>query len=88
MYYSWQGGGNMVEKLRMKAIYDDFLSKTNLTEEQIKIIDKLIKKETLVKISLDLGMSKRTLGYEIKKIKKLYEDYAQLEIVKLLVLIN
>ena len=61
----------MVEKLRIKAIYDDFLSKTNLTDEQIKIIDKLLKKETLVKISMDLGMSKRTASYEIKKIKDL-----------------
>lgn len=78
----------MIEKLRIKAIYDDFLKKTTLTEEQIKIIDKLIKKETLVKISLDLGISKRTLSYEIKKIKKLYEEYARLEIIKLLVLIN
>lgn len=78
----------MVEKLRVKAIYDDFLSKTSLTEEQIKIIDRLLKKETLIKISLDLGMSKRTLSYEIKKIKKIYEEYEKLEIVKLLVLIN
>lgn len=78
----------MVEKLKVKAIYDDFLQKVSLTEEQIKIIDKLIKKETLVKISLDLGISKRTLNYEIKKIKKLYEEYARLEIIKLLVLIN
>lgn len=78
----------MVDKLRIKAIYNDFLSKTTLTNEQIEIIDRLIKKETIVKISLELGMSKRTLNYEIKKIKKLYNDYSKLEIMKLLVLIN
>ena len=65
----------MVEKLKIKAIYNDFLANISLTDEQVKILDMLIRKETIVKISIELGMSQRTVSYEIKKIKKLYNDY-------------
>lgn len=73
----------MVEKLKVKAIYNDFLSSVTLTEEQIKILDMMIKKETIVKISMEVGMSQRTVGYEIRKIKDLYNNYLELEIAKL-----
>lgn len=73
----------MVEKLKVKTIYNDFLSNVMLTEEQIKILDMMIKKETIVKISMELGMSQRTVGYEIRKIKDLYNNYLELEIAKL-----
>jgi len=62
----------MIEKLKIKAIYDDFLKNVKLSEEQIKILDMLIKKESIVKISMEIGMSKRTVSYEIKKIKLLW----------------
>ena len=77
----------MIEKLKIKAIYDDFLKNVNLSDEQIKILDMLIKKESIVKISMEIGMSKRTVSYEIKKIKLLYEDYYKLQLSKALLLI-
>ena len=73
----------MIENLKMKYIYDDFISKVNLTEEQIKILDMYINKETGIKISMELGMSPRTLGNEIRKIKNLYNNYKDLELAKL-----
>ena len=73
----------MIEKLKVKTIYNDFLSNVTLTKEQIKILDMLIKKETTIKISMELGMSQRTVGYEIRKIKNLYNNYVELEIAKL-----
>lgn len=76
----------MVEKLKVKAIYDDFLKNISLTEEQIKILDVLINKETIVKISIELGMSQRSVSYEIKKIKDLYKDYYNLQLSKTLLL--
>lgn len=76
----------MVEKLKVKAIYDDFLKNISLTEEQIKILDMLINKETIVKISIELGMSQRSVSYEIKKIKDLYKDYYNLQLSKTLLL--
>lgn len=78
----------MVEKLKVKAIYDDFISKVTLNDEQIKILDMLINRDTIVKMSLEIGVSQRTINYEIKKIKKLYENYLQMEISKMISLIN
>lgn len=72
----------MVENLKIKSIYDDFMLKVKLNEEQVKIIDMLIAKESVVKISIEIGMSQRTVGYEIRKIKDLYEKYKQIEITK------
>lgn len=76
----------MLEKLKIKAIYDDFLKNVSLTEEQIKILDMLIKKDTIIKISLELGMSERTVKYEIKKIKDLFNKYYEIQLYKLLML--
>lgn len=77
----------MIEKLKIKAIYDDFLRNVLLSEEQIKILNMLIKKEKIVKISLEIGVSERTINYEIKKIKKLYTDYYNLQLSKTLLLL-
>lgn len=76
----------MIEKLKIKAIRDDFVKSVSLTEEQIKILDMLIKRDTIVKISMEIGASQRTISYEIKKIKKLYEDYMNLQLYKALML--
>ena len=76
----------MIEKLKIKAIYEDFLANVNLSEEQIKILDMLINKESLIKISLEIGVSQRTISYEIRKIKNLYKNYCNLQISKTLLL--
>lgn len=77
----------MVEKLRVKAIYDDFIANVKLTDEQIKIIDMLIDHETIVKISLEIGMSQRAVGYEIRKIKDMFNDYVMLQTWKAMLLL-
>lgn len=78
----------MIEKLRVKAIYDDFVKSVSLTDEQIRILDMLINRETIVKISMEIGVCERTIGYEIKKIKKLYNDYYNLQLTKALLLMG
>ena len=78
----------MVDKLRVKSLYDDFVSKVKLTEEQKRILDMLINKDKIIKISIELGISERTVNYEIKKIKKIYNDYLKMEMVKLLSLLD
>ena len=67
---------------------NDFLDKVILTEEQIKILNLLLKKESIVKISVELGMSQRTVSYEIKKLKQAYEEYKKIELAKLMALLN
>ena len=78
----------MIEKLKVKALYDDFVNKVHLTDEQKRILDMMINKDTIVKMSLEIGVSQRTINYEVKKIKKLYSNYLQLEIAKMISLIN
>ena len=77
----------MYEKLKIKAIYDDFIKNVSLTDEQIKILDMLLKKEKIIKISMEIGVSERTINYEIKKIKKLYDDYYNLQLYKAMLLL-
>lgn len=72
----------MVEKLKVKAIYNDFLNNVSLTIEQKKILDMLINKDKIVKIAMEVGVSQRTVSNEINKIKKLYEDYYNLQLYK------
>lgn len=77
----------MVEKLKIKAIYDDFIRNVSLTEEQIKIINMLLNKDTTIKIAMEIGVSPRTITYEIKKIKQLYQDYVFMQTWKALLLL-
>lgn len=77
----------MLEKLKVKAIYDDFIKNVSLTDEQIKILNMLLNKEKIIKISMEIGVSERTVNYEIKKIKKLYEDYYNLQLYKAIILL-
>ena len=76
----------MVEKLRINAIYKDFIKEVHLTDEQIRILDMYINRETIVKIAMEIGVSQRTVSYEIKKIKKLYNDYVFLQTWKTILL--
>ena len=77
----------MIEKLKIKAIYDDFLANVHLTEEQIKILDMLLNKDSIVKISMEIGVSQRTVSYEIKKLKQLFDKYYDMQLYKVLMLI-
>lgn len=77
----------MVEKLKIKAIYDDFIKNVSLTEEQVKILDMLINRDSLVKISMKIGVSQRTVGYEIRKLKNLYQDYVFMQTWKAMLLL-
>lgn len=77
----------MLEKLKIKILYEDFINSVLLTKEQIKILNMLLNKETIVKISMEIGVSPRTVNYEIKKLKKLYQSYYALQMCKALLLI-
>ena len=78
----------MIEKLKVKALYDDFISKVKLTDEQKRILDMMINKDTIVKMSLEIGVSTSTIDKEIRKLKDLYNKYLQIEIVKMISLID
>lgn len=77
----------MVEKLKVKEIYNDFINSVSLTDEQIRILDMLIKKESIVKISMEIGASQRTIGYEIRKLKDLFDKYYRMQLYKVMMLL-
>ena len=77
----------MIEKLKIKAIYDDFIKSVSLTDEQIKILDMLLNKDTIVKISMEIGASQRTISYEIKKLKQLFSKYYEMQLYKAMILL-
>lgn len=77
----------MVEKLKVKVIYDDFMRNVSLTDEQIRIINMLLNKDTTVKIAMEIGVSPRTITYEIRKLKQLYQDYVFMQTWKALLLL-
>ena len=72
----------MVEKLKIKAIYNDFINNVHLTEEQLKILDMLLNKDSTVKISMEIGVSERTITSEIRKLKDLFNKYYELQVFK------
>ena len=78
----------MLDKLKIKTVYDDFVRNVRLTDEQIKILDMLLNKDSILKISIELGMSERTVGYEIRKIKNLYKDYYNMQISRAIMLLD
>jgi len=86
-YYISQVGDSMVEKLKIKAIYDDFVKNVTLTEEQLKILDMLLKRDSIVKISMEIGASQRTISYEIRKLKDLFNKYYEVQIYKTMMLL-
>ena len=78
----------MYQKLKIKPIYDDFLKNVTLTDEQKRILDMWLNKDTILKISIDIGISERTVNYEIKKLKELFSDYYNLTIIKACLLVK
>lgn len=78
----------MIEKLKIKALYNDFVNKVNLTDEQKRILNMMINKDSIVKMSMEIGVSQRTISAETKKIKELYSNYLQMEITKMISLIS
>lgn len=73
----------MFEKLRIRDIYNDFIYKFTLTDEEIKVLDRLIQKETIPKISIELFISEPKVSVIIKRLKKYYKQYEELEKLKI-----
>ena len=73
----------MLEKLRIKDIYDDFIYKFTLTDEEAKVLNMLIKRYTIPKIAMELYISEPKVSVIIKKLKKYYKQYEELERLKI-----
>lgn len=73
----------MFKELSNKIIYEDFRSKTVLTDEEIKILDMLLLKYSIIKIADKCNMSDRNVSRIIKEIKNKYNNYKTIEVAKL-----
>lgn len=73
----------MIKELSNKIIYNDFKNKVILTDDEEKILDMLLKKYSIIKISEECNMSDRNVSRIIKEIKMKYNDYKKIELAKL-----
>lgn len=78
----------MIDKLKIKDIYNDFRSKIMLSDQQIEILELLLKDKSITQISMEMCICERTISYEIRKIKDLYKQYTKSEISKVVNLIT
>lgn len=76
----------MIKELSNNIIYDDFIYKTTLTEDEKNILDMLLLKYSIVKISQEICMSERSVSRIIRMLKDKYENYKRLELTKLNIL--
>ncbi len=74
----------MKKELAIKQIYDDFIIKVVLTDNEKDILDRYIQGDTYVKISLDTSQSYSTVSRTIMDLKTKYETYKKLELTKLI----
>ena len=72
----------MLKKLSNQIIYNDFISKTRLTNDEIKVLNMLLDKELVVKIANELHMSDRNISRIKRSIKEKYNNYKTIEIAK------
>lgn len=76
----------MKKQLAVKQIYDDFINKIILTDNEKSILDLYIKNESIVKIATLTSQSTSSVSRTIADLKEKYENYRKLELAKLLLL--
>ena len=76
----------MKKELANKQIYDDFMSKTILTDNEKEVLIRYIKNYSIVKIAEDTLQSTTSVSRTISSIKEKYDNYKKLELVKLMLL--
>lgn len=73
----------MKKELSIKQIFDDFVSKTILTDNETEILKMYVKNESIIKIANDTSQSTATVSRVIADLKDKYNNYRKLEISKL-----
>ena len=73
----------MRKTLSLDFIYNDFINKVKLSDSEKDILDRYLKHESLVKISMEVSLSYSSVSRIISNLKIKYENYRKIEIVKL-----
>ena len=74
----------MKKVLAIKEIREDFINKVMLSKNEIDILERYIKNDSIVKMAEDTKQGTATISRIIASIKEKYEDYKKLEIAKLI----
>lgn len=72
----------MTKELCNKVIYNDFIEKTILSNDEKIILDMYLKRYSIVKISQECCMSERNVSRIIREIKNKYDKYKNMELAK------
>lgn len=73
----------MKKALSLDIIYNDFINKVKLSSVEKEILDKYLRNESIVKISIDVSLSYSSVSRVISNLKSKYESYKKMEIVKI-----
>lgn len=73
----------MKKALSLDIIYNDFINKVKLSNTEKEILDKYLRNESIVKISIDVSLSYSSVSRVISNLKSKYESYKKMEIVKI-----
>ena len=73
----------MKKELCIKQIYDDFISKIVLTDNEKDVLELYIKDTSIIAIAGTLGMGTTTVSRIIADLKLKYNNYKKLELSKL-----
>ena len=73
----------MKNDLAIKQLYDDFVIKVTLRDNEKDILDRYIKGDTYVNMSMETQQSYSNVSRTITDLKNKYEVYKQLELMKL-----
>lgn len=73
----------MKTELAIKQIYEDFISKVMLDNDEKQVLDMFLKNYSYIKIGDHIGMSDRNVGRIMRTVKQKYENYRKLEVSKL-----
>ena len=76
----------MKKELSVKQIFDDFTSKTILNDNEIDLLIRYIKGDSIIKIATDTMQSTASVSRNIALLKEKYNKYKKLELAKLLLL--
>ena len=76
----------MQKALSCKIIREDFIEKMILTDNEIEVLEMLLKGYTITKISYLTHQSERNVGKIKRKLRDKYENYRKLELSKMSIL--
>ena len=78
----------MKKELANKYLYDDFVSKSMLTDNEKDVLIRYISNDSIVKIAEDTQQGTTTISRVIATLKDKYSDYKKMELAKMSLLLG